>query len=76
MGSNKTAVSASSLGYRPELKYPSLEWFCCMPEHFKKPVFCWFIFMNSKSQHIKLILPLNQESDYLAIHLEEDFLVN
>lgn len=48
----------------------------CMPEHSRKPVFSCFIFIDSKSQYIKLTLPLNQESDNLAIRLEGNFLVN
>lgn len=42
----------------------------------QKTSFLLFILFNSKSQYIKLTLPLNQESGNLAIHLEGNFLVN
>lgn len=76
MGGCKAAVPASSVWHQPALKNTSSEWHCCQLMHFRRPVFSWIIFFNSTSQCIKLTLPLNQESDNPAIHLERNFLDN
>lgn len=54
---------------------PSSERHCCQLMHFRRPDFSWIIFFYSKSQCIKLTLPLNQELDNPAIHLEGNFLI-
>lgn len=53
MGSNKTAVSASSLGYQPELKYPSPERLRTSKSQFSVGSYLWTVNQYKADSAIK-----------------------